>query len=110
MKETKARRLKEAGWKIGSAKSLLRLTDEEAALIEIKLALANSVKKRRVTSGLTQSEFARRLQSSQSRVAKLESADPSVTIDLLVRALLTLGTTRQEVGRMLGRKTSIPAA
>jgi DNA-binding XRE family transcriptional regulator len=110
MKRSKARQLKEAGWKVGTARELLGLSDEEATLIEVKLALAHYLKSRRTAIGLSQNELARRLGSSQSRVAKLESADPSVSIDLLVRSLLTLGATRQEVGRAMGRKAAIPAA
>lgn len=110
MKESKAEKLKKAGWKIGSPKDLLGLTDEEAALIEIKVLLAESLRKRRLALTLSQIELAKRLRSSQSRVAKLEAADPSVSIDLLLRSLLTLGATRREVSRMLGRKTTIPAA
>jgi len=110
VKESKARKLRLAGWKVGSTKDLLGLTDEEASLIEIKIALAASLRKRRLACGLTQSALAKHLRSSQSRVAKLEAADPSVSIDLLVRSLLVLGASRQEVGRALGRAAAIPAA
>ena len=110
MKQSKIRRLEKAGWKVGSAKDLLQLTDEEEALIEMKLSLAASFKKLRVKGGITQSEVAKRLRSSQSRIAKLEAADATVSIDLLVRALLSLGATRQQVGRMLGKKAGFTAA
>jgi Helix-turn-helix domain len=110
MNPEKARRLKHAGWRVGSVKELLQLSDEEVALIEMKLALAAHLKKRRAASRLTQSQLATRLRSSQSRVAKLEAADPSVSIDLLVRSLLVLGVSRQEVGRIVGRSATIPAA
>jgi hypothetical protein len=110
MKRSKSARLQAAGWKVGTAKELLGLSDEEAALIEVKLALAVYLKSRRTAIGLSQTELAKRLGSSQSRVAKLESADPSVSIDLLVRSLLALGATRQEVGRAVGHKVTIPAA
>lgn len=110
MKPSKARRIKAAGWKVGSAKELLGLSSEEESLIEMKLSLATSLRKLREASGLTQSQLAKRLGSSQSRVAKLESADPSVSIDLLVRSLLALGSTRAQVGRIVGRKATVPAA
>ena len=110
MKKTKKERLEKAGWKVGTAQEFLGLSDEESALIEMKLALARSLKKRRLASELTQDELAKQLGSSQSRVAKMEAADPTVSIDLLVRSLLALGTTRQEVGRIIGRKTATPAA
>ena len=104
MKRSKVQRLTAAGWAVGSAKDLLQLSDEEESLIEMKLSLASSLKKLRTKHGITQIQVAKRLRSSQSRVAKLESADPSVSIDLLVRALLSLGATRQQVGQILGRK------
>jgi hypothetical protein len=108
MKAPKARKLTKAGWKIGTPQELLQLTAEEVALVEIRLALAASVRKRRLAQALTQSDLARRLRSSQSRIAKLEAADPSVTIDLLIRSLLALGASRRDVARMLGYRS--PAA
>jgi len=110
MNSSKIRRLKAAGWKLGTARELLNLSAEEEALIEMKLSLAGSLKKLRIAKGFTQSQLARQLGSSQSRVAKLESADPSVSIDLLVRSLLALGITRQQVGKIVGRGSTIPAA
>jgi len=110
MKKSKKDRLKESGWKVGSAREFLGLTDEEAALIEMKLALARSLKERRLASELTQNELAKQLGSSQSRIAKMETADITVSIDLLIRSLLALGVTRREVGRIIGRKAATPAA
>ena len=110
MKNTKRDRLQQAGWRIGSAQDFLGLSEEEMALIEMRLALGRSLKERRLASGLTQQELASRVGSSQSRVAKMESADPGVSIDLFVRSLLKLGATRQEVGRIIGRRTVTPAA
>ena len=110
MKNTKKAGLKRTGWKVGSVEEFLRLTDEESAFIEMKLALARSLQERRIASGLTQEELAKQLGSSQSRVAKMEAADTTVSIDLLVRSLLGLGATRREVGRIIGRKTATPAA
>ena len=102
--------MKKAGWTIGSAEEFLGLTDEESAFIEMKLALARSLKERRTASLLTQKELAKQLGSSQSRVAKMEAADTTVSIELLVRSLLDLGATRREVGRIIGRKSATPAA
>jgi DNA-binding XRE family transcriptional regulator len=102
--------LKKAGWKLGTAQEFLGLTDEEAALIDIKLSLARSLKKRRLARDMTQDELARALGSSQSRVAKMETADASVSLELLVRSMLALGASRKELGRIIGRKTAAPAA
>lgn len=103
MKKAKKQKLEAAGWRVGSASDFLGLSPEEAAFVEMKLALAAGVKQRRIAEGLTQGDLASRLGSSQSRVAKLENADPSVSVDLLVRALLALGANRAELARIIGR-------
>ncbi|MEQ8837881.1 MAG: helix-turn-helix transcriptional regulator, partial [Lacipirellulaceae bacterium] len=83
MKKNKLDRLEQAGWKVSGAQQLLDLSDEEAALIEMKLSLADSLRKRRTDEGLTQEALAKLLGSSQSRVAKMETADASVSLELL---------------------------
>ena len=101
MDEAKRRRLEAAGYRVGTVDEFLGLTDEDTALIEMKLALRRAVRARREASGMTQAALAERLGSSQSRVAKLEGTDPAVSLDLLVRALLAMGATREEVSRTL---------
>ena len=97
MKQTKKVRLERKGWKIGSAQELLQLSDEEAAYIELKLALSDRLRSLREKKAITQVGMAKMISSSQSRVAKMESGDPSVSIDLLVKALLALGATRKQI-------------
>jgi ribosome-binding protein aMBF1 (putative translation factor) len=104
MKRSKRERLEAAGWRVGTASEFLQLTKEEAAFVEMKLALADSVRRRRQARRLTQVQLARRIGSSQSRVAKMEAADPSVSIDLLMRALLEMGASRAEVARAISRR------
>ncbi len=101
MKKSKKALLEKAGWTIGSAEDFLELTAEEAALVEMRLALSRGLQNRRMRMGLTQTALAKMLESSQSRVAKMEAADPTVSLDLLVRALLILGATRKEVARVI---------
>jgi len=91
MNAKKRKKLEAAGWKIGTAAEFLGLSAAEEAFIELKLGLARILRDRRVTQKLTQSEAARLLGSSQSRFAKMEAADPSVSLDLMVRALFALG-------------------
>ena len=110
MDESKTAKLERAGWKLGTPKEFLGLTDEEAALIEIKLALARGVKDRRRSLRLTQEEFAKQLRSSQSRIAKMEASDATVSMDFLVRSFLALGATTQEVGRVIAQSSAVPAA
>ncbi len=91
MDKAKQKRLESAGWKVGTASNFLNLSSEESAYIELKLQLAKNLQKRRIEKKLTQMAVARMLKSSQSRVAKMESGDPTVSIDLLIRSLLALG-------------------
>jgi len=103
MHQSKRKALKEKGWKFGSAADFLNLSDEEVAVIELKLALGNALKARRQKKRLTQAAFAKAISSSQSRVAKMEAGDPSVSLDLLVKSMLTLGASRREVANVIGR-------
>ncbi len=110
MHEEKRRRLEAKGWKVGSAREFLGLTDEEAAYIDIKLRLAASLRERRQHRGLSQAELARLLKSSQSRVAKMEAGDSSVSLDLLIRSLLALGMSNRDVSRIISTRSPAPAA
>ena len=103
MHENKQARLSKKGWKVGSAVEFLGLTEDESAYIEMKLALGQKLKERRRSEGLTQVELARAIESSQSRVAKMEAGDATVSIDLLIKSLLALGVSKREVGRTIAR-------
>jgi len=103
MEKVKKDRLAAAGWRSGDAAEFLELSTEEAAFVELKLALADYLREVRARNGWTQAQVARRLGSSQSRVAKMEAADASVSLDLLIKALLTLGASRSEVGSVIAR-------
>jgi DNA-binding XRE family transcriptional regulator len=105
MKKAKRERLEAAGWRVGSAGDFLGLSKEESAFVEMKLALADSVRRRRRARQLTQTQLARRIGSSQSRVAKIEGGDPSVSIDLLVKTLLAMGASRTELARIISRRS-----
>lgn len=102
MDEAKRERLAAAGWRVGDAAEFLELTPGEAELVEVRLRLARAVRSERERQHLSQSAVARRLHSSQSRVAKIEAGDPSVSLDLMVRALLGLGAGRRELAEWLG--------
>lgn len=108
MKSTKRARLEADGWRVGSAAEFLGLTPEEAAFVETKLALSKSVRERRTAQNVSQSVLAKRLKSSQSRVAKMEAADATVSIDLLLRALFALGAKPRDIAAAIGRRR--PAA
>lgn len=101
MRANKRKKLEASGWKVGSVDEFLGLTPEESAYIEMKLALSSSLKERRCQRNLSQVELAKLVHSSQSRVAKMESGDPSVSIDLLMKSLLALGASPKEVAKAL---------
>jgi DNA-binding XRE family transcriptional regulator len=104
VKSEKRRKLERAGWRVGDTREFLDLTPDESAFVEIKLALARRVRELREERNWTQAEFAKRVGSSQSRVAKMEAADPTVSVDLLVRSLLAAGADRQDLGRVVGSR------
>jgi predicted XRE-type DNA-binding protein len=101
MKAEKRKKLERAGWKVGTAGEFLGLSREEAALVEMRLSLAESLRQLRLDRKLSQTDVAKLLKSSQSRVAKMEAADPSVSLDLLVRSLLAMGKSRRDVGKLI---------
>ena len=101
MDKRKRARLEARGWKVGTAAEFLELSPEEAAFVETKLALSHTLRARRTEQHVSQAALAKRLGSSQSRVAKMEAADPTVSIDLLLRALYALGATPRDVAKAL---------
>jgi len=103
MRQPKRERLEAKGWNVGGAKEFLALSDQEAEYIELKLKLAGGLREKRRQHRLGQTDMAKLVKSSQSRVAKMEAADSSVSIDLLIRSLIALGTSNLELGRIFAR-------
>lgn len=104
MRAAKKKKLQAKGWRVGSAEEFLGLSPKESAYIELKLKLAESVRERRVGLDMTQQEVAELVHSSQSRIAKIESGDASVSIDLMIRSLIALGVSNRDLGRIIARK------
>jgi ribosome-binding protein aMBF1 (putative translation factor) len=103
MERRKRKKLEQAGWRVGSASEFLELTAAENALIDMKMSLGARLRKARERRRLTQVGLARMMKSSQSRIAKMEAGDPSVSLDLLVEGLLTAGASRREIASALAR-------
>ena len=101
MRKAKRTALESKGWKVGNAEEFLDLTPEEARYVELKFHLSESLRNRRERRGLTQTDLAKMIRSSQSRVAKMETGDPSVSLDLLVRSLLALGASKKELAKAI---------
>jgi DNA-binding XRE family transcriptional regulator len=100
MKKTLKKKLERKGWKVGSAADFLGLSPQEEALVAVKMELVDALR-RRGKSDLTQAELAKRIGSSQSRVAKMEAGDPSVSIELVIRALLAIGVRPKRIAEAL---------
>jgi predicted XRE-type DNA-binding protein len=101
MRRSKRQKLEKKGWRLGSAQEFLGLSEEEAAYVELRVRLADTLKARRRKQNLTQAAVARRIRSSQSRVAKMEGGDATVSLDLLIRSLLALGASNRDLARAI---------
>lgn len=106
MQASRQTKLEAAGWKFGNAGDFLNLTAEESAYIEMKLALSHSLRERRLSKKLSQIELAKMVHSSQSRIAKMETGHPSVSIDLIMKSLLALGASPKDVAKTISSGTS----
>lgn len=109
MKNSKRARLEAHGWRVGSAAEFVELAPEEAAFVETKLALSQYVRDRRTAQNISQAALAKRLNSSQSRVAKMEAADATVSVDLLLRALFALGAKPRDVAVAIQKGRTVAA-
>jgi ribosome-binding protein aMBF1 (putative translation factor) len=103
MRKEKRERLERAGWRVGNTNELLGLGKEETALIEVRVSLARELRRQRLAKNLSQAALAKRIGSSQSRVAKMEAGDASVSIDLLLRSLFTSGSTSTAIGHVIAK-------
>jgi hypothetical protein len=104
MQENKRKKLEARGWRIGTPKDFLGMTDEEEAYVNLRIKLAEGLKERRQSRGITQVGLARTIKSSQSRVAKMEAGDPTVSLDLLVKSLFALGASNRELAAIIARR------
>ena len=101
MKSDKRARLERAGWTVAGTQEFLELTDAEMVMIDLRVCLSRALRARRQQLQVSQAAFARRVGSSQSRVAKMEAGDPSVSLDLLIRSLVRSGSSPQEIGKLV---------
>jgi ribosome-binding protein aMBF1 (putative translation factor) len=106
MKESKRKKLEAAGWRVGSTDEFLGLSAVESVLVDLRLALSQALRLRREKLHMSQRTLAERIKSSQSRIAKMEAADPDVSFELLLRGLFAIGATRRDVADMFGDATA----
>lgn len=100
MDAAKRARLEAHGWKVGTVAEFLALTPQEAALIEMKLALSDSLRARREQQ-MSQAELAAKLDASPQQVATAEAGATSVSLEWLIRAMLAVGATPKEIGTVI---------
>ena len=101
MHAAKRKKLEAAGWKAGSTAEFLELSPEEAALIDIKLSLSRHLRELREKRHMSQAAVAKAIGSSQSRVAKAEAGDSSVSLDLIVKSLVAVGASGKDMARVI---------
>jgi len=100
MRQNKRNRLERKGWRVGTVDEFLELGPAESAYVELRVDLGEALRARRLELGMTQVQLADQLGSSQSRVAKAEAGDPSVSLDLQIRALLETGLSRDSLAEI----------
>lgn len=103
MDPKKRKKLEGKGWTVGSAQDLLGLSDEEMQIVEMKAALIAAVRKCRERKGITQTDLAKKIGSSVSRISKLENGSPDISFELVLRALIALGVSKKKIGETILR-------
>ena len=101
MDKTKKKAIENKGWKVGDIDQFLGLDSAEMAIVEMKMALAKTLIEKRKQSKITQINMAKLIGSSQSRVAKIEKGDSTVSIELMLKSLFSLGATKKEIAKVI---------
>ncbi len=101
MDKRKLENLKSKGWKETSVSEFLNLSLEEEKIIELRIALSTALKRHRLRAKISQEVFAKKLKTSQSRLAKMEAGDRSVSLDLLIKSLFKTGIDRSELSEII---------
>ncbi len=90
MKNDKIKKLKSRGWSVGNTQDFLGLSNAEMELIDLKIKGSAMLREQRKRYGLTQTDLAKLIGSSQPRIAGMESGEPNFSFDLLIKALLAM--------------------
>lgn len=101
MDRAKKESLEKKGWKVGDIDEYLGLTPAEMVIVEMKAGLAEALAKKRKKSGLTQIEASAKAKTSQSRFAKAEHSDSSVSLELMIKLFFSLGADKKELFKVL---------
>jgi hypothetical protein len=106
MNDAKRKALEAKGWKFGDAAEFLGMDNAERRLLEIRARMALEARRQRQAARLTQAELARRLKTSQPRVAKIERAAPDVSLDQIFSAYFAAGGRRLSFASSASRRKS----
>jgi DNA-binding XRE family transcriptional regulator len=101
MNNSKIKQLKAQGWQVGNASDFLGLSKEEMAFIDLKIALSKKLKELRISQNISQESLAKKIKSSQSRIAKIEACDTSVSVDLILKTMFSLGATNGDIAEAI---------
>ena len=101
MKPAKRQKLLNAGYRVTDTQEFLGLSESEAAVIALKIALVQRLREARLANGITQTALAKLIKSSQSRIAKMEAGASDITLDLIIKTLFALGVTPKELGKTI---------
>ncbi|MBO4435298.1 MAG: helix-turn-helix transcriptional regulator [Fibrobacter sp.] len=101
MDKAKKESLEKKGWKFGDVDEYLGLTPAEMVIVEMKAELAKALIKKRKKSGMSQTEASAKAQTSQSRYAKAEHSDSSVSLELMIKLFFSLGADKKELFKVL---------
>ncbi len=101
MKKSKKEKLQKLGYIVTDAQGYLGLSDEEMALIDLKIQLMHKLKAIREKAGVTQKELAKLMHTSQSRIAMLEGGSSDVSLDLVCKALFALGISKKQIAKAI---------
>ena len=101
MNKQRKKELAAKGFAVTNVADFLGLSPHEEQMIELRLKLSKAIRERRRKAKISQVVFAERLKTSQSRVAKMEAGDPSVSIDLLVKNLFKSGLNIKDLSKIV---------
>ena len=101
MRKAKRERLERAGYKLTDTQKFLNFSEEEMSVIDLKISLIQKLRDVRKSAGVTQKQLAKLMKSSQSRVAMLESGSSDASLELICKALFTLGVSPKELGKTI---------
>lgn len=91
MTEKKKKMLEANGYRVVDSADWLGLSNEEAQIVDMRVALAQELERVRKAKGVTQAELARRVGTKQSGVARMINNPDTSTMDNLIKGLIALG-------------------